>query len=230
MNQNVEIWDKLKSPPQHALKQIKGGRLSGKTDINPQWRYQAMTEVFGVCGVGWKYDIIRTWNEEGSDGQRMAFVEVKVYTKDENNVWSDGIPGIGGSMLIANEKNGLYTSDEGYKMATTDALSVALKMLGVGADIYMGMNSGSKYDRATPEPEAPHTPITDTHLKHLEAQIKQHGLDREAIKSYVSKYFGVEHFKEMTEDSYEALIKVVNKKIALKLKEQAAQKQDTIPE
>ena len=59
--------------------------------------------------------------------------------------WSDAIPGTGGSTFIANEKNGLYMSDEAVKMATTDALSVAMKMLGVGADVYMG--HGGKYDK-----------------------------------------------------------------------------------
>ena len=55
------------------------------------------------------------------------------------------IPGIGGSMFVASEKAGLRTNDECYKMAVTDALSVAMKMLGVGADIYMGRYDGSKY-------------------------------------------------------------------------------------
>ena len=37
----------------------------------------------------------------------------------------------------------MYLSDECEKMALTDALSVAMKMIGVGADVYMG--HGSKY-------------------------------------------------------------------------------------
>jgi hypothetical protein len=52
---NRFIWDALAKPPKEALKTIKGGRLSGMTDVNPQWRYKAVTDVFGPCGVGWKY-------------------------------------------------------------------------------------------------------------------------------------------------------------------------------
>jgi hypothetical protein len=53
-------------------------------------------------------------------------------------------------MLVEIEKEGkpeerLHTSDEGYKMAVTDALGTALKMLGVGADVYAGRWDGSKY-------------------------------------------------------------------------------------
>ena len=49
-------------------KTIKGGKLSGFTDINPMWRIQKLTELFGVCGVGWYTEIKRIWAEEGKDG------------------------------------------------------------------------------------------------------------------------------------------------------------------
>ena len=48
-------------------------------------------------------------------------------------------------MLIVSEKSGLRFNDEAKKMATTDALSVAMKQLGVGAEIYLGNWDGSKY-------------------------------------------------------------------------------------
>ncbi len=155
---NLEVWEKVARPPKEALKQIKGGRLSGMTDISPQWRYKVMTDVFGPCGVGWKYEIIRLWMELGVDGQVMAFSEIKLYTHTEDG-WSSPVPGIGGSAFIAKESGGLRASDECYKMATTDALSVAMKMLGVGADIYAGSWDGSKYkdDKGTSSQSSPQT-------------------------------------------------------------------------
>jgi hypothetical protein len=147
MSDNLKVWDALKTPPPEALKPIEGGRQSGMTNISPQWRYMAMTEQFGPVGIGWKYTIDELWNVEGTDGRVFAWVTV--YTrpkpKDTEN-WCDGTPGIGGSMLIAKESAGLFNSDEAFKMAVTDALSVALKMLGVGADIYMGMADGKLPD------------------------------------------------------------------------------------
>ena len=137
-------WDILARPPKTALKQIKGGRLSGMTDINPQWRYKAMHDVYGPCGTGWKYEIQRTWTEQGASGQVFMFAQVNVYTA-VNGEWSSPIPGIGGSMLLETQKGQLHHNDEAVKMAVTDALSVALKMLGVGSDIYMGRWDGSKY-------------------------------------------------------------------------------------
>lgn len=139
--QNREIWDKVCRPPQEALKTIKGGRLSGMTDISPQWRFQVMTEVFGPCGRGWSYEIEKLWTESGPEGAVMAFALVKLQVTGEK-YW---IPGIGGSAMIAKESSGLRGNDEAYKMAVTDALSVAMKALGVGADIYAGKWDGSKY-------------------------------------------------------------------------------------
>lgn len=146
---NLEVWDKVSRPPVEALKEIKGGRLSGMTDINPQWRLKAMTEVFGQCGIGWYYEIEKFWTEQGGLGEVMAFVHLKLYTCTKGE-WSKPISGIGGSAIVANEKGGLRANDEGFKMATTDALSVAMKQLGVGADIYMGRWDGSKYKDAPP--------------------------------------------------------------------------------
>ena len=141
---NLELWDKVCKVPSNYLKPIIAGRMKGKSDFNPQWRYKALSENFGICGLGWKYEIVRLWLEPASNDQVCAFSEIKLYV-NQNGAWSEAIPGIGGSMLIAKESSGMYTSDEAYKMATTDALSVACKMLGVGSSIYEGMWDGARY-------------------------------------------------------------------------------------
>jgi len=145
--ENKQIWNTLRTPPKWALKNISGGRLNGMTDIKPMWRYQAMTELFGPCGIGWKYIIEDIAFTIGSDGQMICNVRIKLFIKVDG-AWSDAIPGVGGSMFIAKEKAGLHTSDECVKMATTDALSVAMKMIGVAADIYAGGSHDSKYEQS----------------------------------------------------------------------------------
>lgn len=141
---NMDLWDKVKQPPKEALKKITGGRLSGMTDIKPQWRVQIMTEVYGLCGIGWKFEVTNKWTHEGSDNQVFAFADIDLYIKQDGE-WSDAIPGNGGNMLVTKEKAGLHSSDEAFKMAVTDALSSAMKMIGVASDIYMGNWTGSKY-------------------------------------------------------------------------------------
>lgn len=149
MKDAISIYESLARPPKDALREIQAGKLKGKTDINPQWRYKVMTEKFGLIGVGWKYEVQKLWTEQGAGGEVLAFAQVAVFVKDGEN-WSDPIEGIGGSKLVALEKERPVSNDEGYKMAVTDAFSTALKMLGVAADIYAGRWDGSKY-RDTPD-------------------------------------------------------------------------------
>jgi hypothetical protein len=144
---HARFWEAMRRPPESALKKINGGRLSGMTDISPQWRYRILTETFGPIGFGWTYSIERTWTERSEDTlETMAFCSVLLTVRDpETGEWSRPIPGIGGSMLVSQEQRGAHANDEAYKMATTDAISVAMKQLGVAADIYLGMWDGSKY-------------------------------------------------------------------------------------
>lgn len=172
--ENLQYWNKFNKPPVDVLKMIGGGRLKGKTDINPQWRYRALTEAFGPCGIGWKYTIDELWSVLGSGEQVMAFARISLMVFIDDK-WSDPIPGIGGSMLIEKEKEGLHTNDEGYKMAVTDALSVAAKMVGVGADVYMGRWDGSKYIASGGNGGKPaqnkKTPLSEKQLDEIRAKI-----------------------------------------------------------
>ena len=153
----IEIYKILSRPPKDALREIQAGKLKGKTDINPQWRYKAMTEMFGLVGIGWKYEVQKLWTEQGAGSEKLAFAQVAVFVKD-GDAWSEPIVGIGGSRLVQLEKGAAVSNDEGYKMAVTDAFSTALKMLGVAADIYAGRWDGTKYNdepATLPQPPAP---------------------------------------------------------------------------
>ncbi|WP_289147185.1 DUF3820 family protein [uncultured Megamonas sp.] len=148
MEDNLKIYNMIKKVPDEAQKKITGGRLSGMTDIKPMWRIEKLTEVFGPCGLGW---YTTTRNKEiidGANGEKIAVVDINLFVNYkkpfglDEDLWSEPIEGTGGSSFIANERNGLYTSDECFKMAYTDALSVSCKSLGMGAEIYWG---DSKY-------------------------------------------------------------------------------------
>jgi hypothetical protein len=157
----VDKYKSLRTPPPDACKPIAAGRLKGKTDINPQWRIDAMNDAFGLCGIGWQWAITRTWREDAGDGQVFAFAEVAVRVRVSGE-WSEFVPGVGGNFLVEQESRGPHASDEGYKMAITDALSVALKFFGVGAEVYRGHEPG-KYSRpAAPAQAAAPTAPTDT--------------------------------------------------------------------
>ena len=174
MSDNLKTWNMVKQPPQNALKRIDFGYLKGKSDINPQWRLMAMTQAFGMVGHGWTYRIVRTWSEKCETGAVMCFSEVAVKTKLDGQ-WGEEFFGIGGSEIVEKNKNGISPNDEGYKKATTDALGVAFKAVGVAADIYFGNYDGSKYmyDIQSAFYEEPKKPsIDDERLNKAIEQVK----------------------------------------------------------
>ncbi|EGK03294.1 hypothetical protein [Dysgonomonas mossii] len=148
--ENLDLYNKVREVPKEAQKPFNNGRFSG-TDINPMWRIKKLTEEFGICGFGWYYEITDKWLEKGQDDIVAAFVNINLFIKIGEE-WSKPIQGTGGNTFVSKNKNGYQVSDECYKMALTDAISVAAKALGVGADIYFS-NDRTKYD--TPKDTEP---------------------------------------------------------------------------
>jgi len=215
MIDNMKVWNAVCQPPETAMKKIAGGRLSGMTDINPQWRYQVMTEQFGMCGVGWQYEIVKLWTEPAPDGQVFAFAQISLSVKVGED-WSDSIPGIGGSMLVAKESAGLHTSDEAYKMAITDALSVAMKMLGVGANVYAGLQD-TKYSKPTPKPqEKTEEPTgepkcTELQSKKIYAVARDKGYEDSLILAMLLRHFEVSARKDLTKKQASEFIQMLER-------------------
>lgn len=219
----LAIYESTRQPPEEALKPIKGGRLSGYTDINPMWRIKTLTEQFGPCGIGWKYVITRQWMEEGANGEISAFTNIDLYIK-YNDEWSEAIPGTGGSAFVAKERNGMYTSDECFKMALTDAISVACKSLGMAADVYWNSDR-TKYDKPE-EPTKPKTtnkkfnkdtmkaipiPINQSEIAILEGLIDKTNTDR---KKFL-EYYKVNKPEQLTKEMYQHAIAVLKKKASV---------------
>lgn len=205
MKNNLELWEKVRAVPKMVQKPITGGRLKGFTDINPMWRLKVLTETFGPVGKGWYYEITKQEIVEGGCGEKVAFVNINLYVNYEGE-WSKPIQGTGGSSFITNERNGLYTSDECYKMALTDAISVACKALGVAADVYFA-NDRSKYTvaddtKTTTEGQNRTTEMSSIQRgtntppleeKRVTEEIRCSdckALINQAVKTYSEKYYG----------------------------------------
>lgn len=141
---NLDIYNSLREVPKEAKKPITAGRLKGFTDINPMWRIKKLTETFGPCGIGWYFLIKDRRLETGADDTVCCFLEIDLFYHYQGE-WSKPVPGMGGSSFVAKERKGLFTSDECFKMALTDAIGNAAKNLGLGADVYFEKDR-SKYD------------------------------------------------------------------------------------
>src|SRR5690554_3063950 len=97
---NLKIYNEVRTPPKEALKKIKGGRISGFTDINPMWRIKTLTEIFGPCGFGWYYEVTNKQVVQGANNEEVAIVDINLYVKYDNE-WSKPIQGTGGSSFVA---------------------------------------------------------------------------------------------------------------------------------
>ena len=163
IEKNLSLYNEGRSVPEEAKKAFDTGRFKG-TDVNPMWRIKTLTSMFGPAGIGWFTEVKDRYTEQNIDGSVAAFVDINLYVKVDGE-WSKPIFGTGGSKLVSIEKKysrgasepstSLFLSDEAYKMAYTDALSVACKALGIAADVYYE-NDKTKYSA-----EATH-PATDT--------------------------------------------------------------------
>lgn len=143
MTENTRIWDTLgKTDPDHTQKFTRGGGFKG-TAIKPMWSYKRMTEQFGPAGIGWGVG-------EPSFQVVPAGDEILVYCTA--SVWyvegdqpSKTVYGVGGDKVLAKFSSGLKSDDEAFKKAFTDAVTNALKLIGVGADVHMGLFDDNKY-------------------------------------------------------------------------------------
>ena len=204
--ENLEIYEKYREVPKNALKAFDNGTFKG-TDINTMWRIKCLTEHFGVCGIGWYYDIVRTWLEESDNThEKLSHAEIKLYVKDpETGEWSKGIAGIGGNKMETyvkgkQGKDGYWKlNDECYKMAVTDAIGNACKNLGFGADVYWA-NDKTKYTAQDEQPKEEKEPLNEALVKELQ----ELGGSLEVV---------ADHYKVSVEElTDEALIMVIESK------------------
>lgn len=140
---NLRFYEQSREVPENAKKSFNNGRFSG-TDINPVWRIEKLTEMFGPCGIGWYFKPVCREMKEAPDGTICTFVAVELYIKVDGQ-WSEPIYGEGGNSFFMRTSKGVMVTDEAYKMAYTDAQSNAAKLLGIGADVWFKKDR-TKYD------------------------------------------------------------------------------------
>lgn len=152
---NTRLWDKLgKTDPGQTKGFKRAGGFSG-TAIKPMWSFKRMTEEFGPCGLGWGMSEPSFQVVPGSDGEVLVYCTVSVWYNDPavstisngtiSQHSSKSVFGVGGDKVVVKQSNGLRSDDEAFKKAYTDAIGNALKMIGVGADVHMGLFDDSKY-------------------------------------------------------------------------------------
>jgi len=145
MTDNLRYWNSLGiTDPDQTKGFTRGGGFRG-TAIKPIWIVQRMTEEFGPCGEGWGINEPQ-WTIEHATDESLVFCTVSVWYGPDRHI----LFGVGGDKFRSVVKRGkpdeyIQTDDEAFKKAFTDAVNNALKFLGVGADVHMGLFDDSKY-------------------------------------------------------------------------------------
>lgn len=143
MSENTKLWDLLgRTDPRHTKPFTRGGGFKG-TAIKPMFSYRRMTEEFGPCGFGWGVGEPVFQVVPGSDGEVLVYCTASVWYRQEEKECR--VYGVGGDKIVNKFSSGLKSDDEAFKKAFTDAVTNALKLIGVGADVHMGMFDDSKY-------------------------------------------------------------------------------------
>jgi hypothetical protein len=168
MTDKTALWDRLgKTDPSQTKSFQRAGGFKG-TAIKPMWSYRRMTEEYGPCGVGWgvgepSFKIIEAGDEI------LVYCIASVWHGTKENV----VYGVGGDKAVAKFSSGLKADDEALKKAFTDGVTNALKLIGVGADVHMGLFEDNKYvnemkaeysKQSTPDGFDPSEPIPAEHV------------------------------------------------------------------
>lgn len=151
----TDLWDRLgKTDPKHTKPFKRSGGFSG-TSIKPIYSYRRMTEEFGPCGEGWGINEPQFQVVTGSEGEVLVFCTASIWYGTKDKI----VFGVGGDKVVVKQSSGLRGDDEAFKKAFTDGVTNALKMIGVGADVHMGMFDDDKYvNTLTQEFAAPGKP------------------------------------------------------------------------
>jgi hypothetical protein len=142
---NMRIWDAVsKTDPKHTKGFKRAGGFQG-TAIKPIWLTKRLTEQFGPAGSGWgmtkpEFQVVTAGDEI------LVYCTVGLWYTD-GAVADNMVYGVGGDKVMGKNKYGPFTNDEAFKASYTDALSNAMKQIGMGADIHMGLFEDDKYLR-----------------------------------------------------------------------------------
>ena len=138
MSDKMSIYNAARGVPANAIKKITGGAYgaAGLSDVNHQWRIERMTEIFGAVGDGWVWEPIEQWVENG-----VHYAHVAVQYKKADGEYSLPVHGYGGTKVGGKDDSDLL------KSSMTDALSNALRYLGVGADVWYSAGKSAEQNQ-----------------------------------------------------------------------------------
>lgn len=153
-NTNLRLWELVEKTNPEYTKKFNVNGYSG-TAISGTYANMRATELFGPCGTGWGYEIVQERYDEGMPFifneipmiEKTHTIHLRLWYKEESKSEKVFIDGFGHTpyMYLKSDKTRVIVDSEAPKKTLTDAIKKCLSMIGVGADIYMGMHDDSYY-------------------------------------------------------------------------------------
>lgn len=181
MSDNLRIWNALgKTDPKHTKGFKRAGGFAG-TAVKPIWQTMRLTEQFGPAGTGWGMDE-PTFQTVNAGEEILVFCTVGLWYREGETMAR--VYGVGGDKVLGKNKYGPFTNDEAFKASYTDALSNAMKQIGVAADIHMGLFDDDKYVAATKREFEQTTVPMGSHPGDFADEARRDGLTTETRSTY----------------------------------------------
>lgn len=143
MIDNLRHWKSLcETDPKYTKQFTRSGGFKG-TAQNPTYAIKKMTDTFGPAGMGWGTGKPEFQFVSGPDGETLVYCTLSLWYLDDgkiNTVW-----GVGGDSAVLKNSYGIKCDDEACKKSFTDAMTNAMKFIGMAADLHLGMFDDSKY-------------------------------------------------------------------------------------
>lgn len=159
----LDLWNEFKETPPAVTKAFeRGGGFKGKA-IDPMYIVRRLTEKFGPIGTGWGYEIIddsyhtghpfsNNYQDKKGNHLETNYQGNTIIHKVKLRLWyMDGEtqryvgPHYGLTTFVGEYKSGPFTDEEHAKKSVTDALGKCASLLGLAADVHMGLHDDNKY-------------------------------------------------------------------------------------
>lgn len=216
----TDLWDKLgKTDPKHTKGFSRAGGFKG-TAIKPIWVFRRMTEEYGPCGIGWGINAPTFQTVASPDGEVLVYCTVSIWHGARDQI----VFGVGGDKAIAKRKEGAaFSDDEAFKKSFTDAITNALKLIGVGADVHMGLFDDAKYVKEIGK-EFEEDPQLESRLRYIASCNEKilNSVDAAALRAWWDENKQQRRDFDLSKPEVDALVTAITAKLKSLTPEKAA--------
>jgi hypothetical protein len=152
-----------------------------------------LTEQFGPCGFGWRMVITHDDYHVGhahhlDDGSLLGNSIIHVLrgylTYKVDDEWYDTSEQFGQTTFVGKNKHGMFTDEEAPKKSATDLQSKCAVLIGVAADIHLGLWDDNKYLNQVKEAFASKSPealLVDEYIALIAAAKTREALEESMV-------------------------------------------------